>query len=796
MSSIIQDDKYISHPLLKEDQVLRREYQESIFINCLNKNCLVVIPTGLGKTIIALMLAVHRLAESKESKVIFLAPTKPLVEQHYESFLELTNLPKESLKSITGEISPDERQELWNETRVAFMTPQVLQNDIISDLYSIENVSLMIFDECHRAVGNYAYCFIAQKYQDLSKDPQVLGLTASPGSTEEKIREIKDNLFIDHIEIRTEKDPDVKPYVHKVDNEWIKVKLPEEFSEVREILTEKLKTIYKWLKKNDLLNSYDTTKVTRKDLLKLNDIINSQIAATNNDDEKFQLFHAKKLQANAIRISHMLELIETQGINALAEYIDKNEEKIKMNKANKSLKELFQSNDFKRVMNTTYKLKSEGIVHPKIEKLQEILQSQLSENEESRVLVFCHFRDSVNNIVSFFENDPLVKAHRFVGQANKGSDKGLSQKKQISLLEEFKEGTYNTLIGTSVAEEGLDIAECDLVVFYDVVPSAIRTIQRRGRTGRKKEGKVYVLMAEGTRDEGYYWAEKVREKRMKKSLKRIKNASGNSSSNQQGNLMKFIKDKDQDKKEKRKKKVSPSKSKKNINKDYEDQEDPIQKIPDADKFTIICDNRETASAVVRNLSLKGLNIKLEQLPVADYVISQRVGIERKNAQDFNDSIIDGRLFSEIKDLTTNFERPILILEGDPFLNSNINHNALYGAISSVMLNFGVNVYKTNDSDETAEFLYQLAKKEQQDKKGEIKLRFDKAPTDLSHLLEYIIAGIPGVNTLRAKNLLKASKNLQKIFNSDIGDLMKIDGIGKKIAQEIYKISRYDYDDET
>ena len=249
MSSIIQDDKYISHPLLKEDQVLRREYQESIFINCLNKNCLVVIPTGLGKTIIALMLAVHRLAESKESKVIFLAPTKPLVEQHYESFLELTNLPKESLKSITGEISPDERQVLWNETRVAFMTPQVLQNDIISDLYSIENVSLMIFDECHRAVGNYAYCFIAQKYQDLSKDPQVLGLTASPGSTEEKIREIKNNLFIDHIEIRTEKDPDVKPYVHKVDNEWIKVKLPEEFSEVREILTEKLKTIYKWLKK-------------------------------------------------------------------------------------------------------------------------------------------------------------------------------------------------------------------------------------------------------------------------------------------------------------------------------------------------------------------------------------------------------------------------------------------------------------------------------------------------------------------------------------------------------------------
>jgi Fanconi anemia group M protein len=465
--------------------------------------------------------------------------------------------------------------------------------------------------------------------------------------------------------------------------------------------------------------------------LKLNKVINSRIAATNNDDEKFQLFYAKKLQANAIRISHMLELIETQGINALAEYIDKNEEKIKMNKANKSLKELFQSSDFKRVMNTTYKLKSEGIVHPKIEKLQEILHSQFSDNEESRVLVFCHFRDSVNNIVNYFEEDPLVKAHRFVGQANKGSDKGLSQKEQIRLLEEFKEGTYNTLIGTSVAEEGLDIAECDLVIFYDVVPSAIRSIQRRGRTGRKKEGKVYVLMAEGTRDEGYYWAEKVREKRMKKSLKRMKNEDGDSDSNQQGNLMKFIKDNDQEKKEEdqdkkrnNKKKEINSKKREENNEDNENQGDQIQKIPDAENFTILCDNRETASAVVRNLSLKGLNIKLEQLPVADYVISQRVGIERKSAQDFNDSIIDGRLFSEIKDLTANFERPILILEGDPFLSSNINHNALYGAISSIMLNFGVSVYRTKDSEETAEFLYQLAKKEQQDKKGEIKLRFD------------------------------------------------------------------------
>ena len=161
-----------------------------------------------------------------------------------------------------------------------------------------------------------------------------------------------------------------------------------------------------------------------------------------------------------------------------------------------------------------------------------------------------------------------------------------------------------------------------------------------------------------------------------------------------------------------------------------------QKITNAEQFEIVCDNRETASSVVRNLSLMGINLKLEQLSVGDYVISKRVGIERKSSQDFTDSIKDGK--------------------------------------------------------ETAMFLYQLAKKEQSDSNTTLKLRFDKAPIETSRLLEYLIAGIPGINTLRAKNLLKELKTLQNIFLADIPDLTKIENIGKKIAQEIYKISRYKY----
>ena len=456
------------------------------------------------------------------SKVIFLAPTKPLVDQHYQSFLDLTVLPEETLSAITGTIPPEKRMELWKQLRIAFMTPQVLQNDLISQRYSINDVSLLIFDECHRATGDYAYCFIAQKYVDLAKNPQILALTASPGSTEEKINEIKQNLFINHTEIRTDTDKDVKPYIQDVETDWIRIKLPDEFLEIKKIIVSKLKFLLKFLKEAELLNSFDVAKVSRKDLIKLNKVLNSRISKTKEEGELSQLFLAKKYQANAIRLSHMDELIETQGIHALNDYIEKNKQKVKNNTANKSLKELFSDFEFKKLMRLVDKIYSSGLVHPKLERLRNIVHKQVRENFESRILVFCHYRDSVNNIVRFLKEDSLIKVHKFVGQQTKSSDKGLTQKQQIQLLKEFKEGIYNTLIGTSVAEEGLDIAECDMVVFYDVVPSAIRSIQRRGRTGRKKEGKVIVLIAEGTRDESYYWAEKQKEKNMKRSLKKLK----------------------------------------------------------------------------------------------------------------------------------------------------------------------------------------------------------------------------------------------------------------------------------
>ena len=202
-----------------------RLYQETILDTCIKKNTLVVLPTGMGKTAIALMLAIHRLKNFPNSKILFLSPTKPLVEQHLKTFKKFLDFPDEKLKVFTGQVNPEKRAELWHEAQIIFSTPQGLSNDIISGKIDISNVSLLIVDEAHRSTGDYDYCFIAKQYNKKANYAKILALTASPGDNLEKITEVCSNLFIEEVEIRTEEDPDVKPYVQEIDIKFVKVDL-------------------------------------------------------------------------------------------------------------------------------------------------------------------------------------------------------------------------------------------------------------------------------------------------------------------------------------------------------------------------------------------------------------------------------------------------------------------------------------------------------------------------------------------------------------------------------------------
>ncbi len=513
---------------LTEGKIESREFQINIAEKCLNKDSLVVIPTGMGKTVIAALIAAKTLEIFPlNSKIIMLAPTRPLIVQHYNKFVEYLKLPIEKQKILTGRVVPEKRSKFFEDNQILFYTPQTLRNDLVNQKYDLKRVCLIIFDEAHHATGDYAYITIAEKFKDQNPDGFVLALTASPGATKKKITQLCKNLRIpinkDNIHIRDREDEDVKKYIkpmsiYKVGAELSPL-MEAVFNGFKNCLNQRLK----YLSQTNYLNIHGDNlyeKVIRKDLIRLSQTLQTII---NGDGDKTGAFAATSINAQAMILFHMIELVEQQGLDVLLEYLDKLHTDSKKKTSSKAVQRLAidsQLNLIYKKLNEERKISSNNLVHPKFSLLVKVINDELDYNPKSRILVFVKLRDSVRIISERFESYDRIKPARFVGQAHKSKkDKGLSQKKQIEILDQFKSGKFNVLVSTNVGEEGLDIAECDLVVFYDIVTSEIRMIQRRGRTARHREGKVIILYTSNTNDETYLRIAMAKLKKMRINLK-------------------------------------------------------------------------------------------------------------------------------------------------------------------------------------------------------------------------------------------------------------------------------------
>ncbi|MFW9971685.1 MAG: helicase-related protein, partial [Candidatus Odinarchaeota archaeon] len=503
-----------------------REYQVQIAAECANKNSLVVLPTGLGKTIIAVLVARKVLARfPTNSKIIILAPTRPLINQHYHTFLKFLGVSKDKFVVLTGKVIPEDRVELFTKNQVLFYTPQTLRNDLVSRKYTLKGTTLVIFDECHHATGEYPYPMIADEFIDHNPDGIILGLTASPGASKKKINILCQNLHIplENIHIRTRTDHDVKTYIKPMNIYKIGVDLTPLMQDVYDVITMVLEERLHYLSQLNFLNEKGDKlhrKIIRKDLLRLNTELAKVLKS---DGDKTGVYSALSVNAQGLILFHMLELIEQQGLDVLLDYLNKLNKDSKKKTSSKATKILASDGCLYRIymeLKKNIETFPENLIHPKFHVLVKILLEELEKNHESRILVFIKLRNSVNNIVRKLKFISKIKPMRFVGQATKSEDdKGLSQKEQIEILDLFKDGKYNVLVSTNVGEEGLDISECDLVIFYDVVTSEIRLIQRKGRTARHREGKVVILYSKNTRDEIYLNIALTKLKKMNMTLK-------------------------------------------------------------------------------------------------------------------------------------------------------------------------------------------------------------------------------------------------------------------------------------
>ena len=722
-----------------------RLYQETILGTAARSNTLVVLPTGLGKTALAFLLAAQRLHVYPVSKILMLAPTKPLCEQHVQTFRDHLTIPPEKIVLFTGEISPDKRKELWKEAQVIISTPQGLENDVINQRILLQEVCLLIFDEAHHATGDYSYVWLAQQYEKLSTHPRILALTASPGSDLESIQEVCKNLLIEKVEVRTEKDPDVQPYLQPLKKNWVMVEFPETFQKIQKHLLESRKSKLQEVHRLGYCQNWDMMK---GEMLLLQGELQKKISEGNSEGE---LFRSVSLLAEAMKVEHALELLETQGLRPLQEYFRKLQEESVTSKV-KAVKNLFYDQNFKSALYLTEELVQQGVKHPKLLKLKELVQEEFSRDPATKIIIFTQFRDSAQDIVQELSSQG-VKNHIFVGQAKK-KGLGFSQKQQKEILDRFRQGEFSVLIATSVAEEGLDIPKVDSVIFYEPVPSAIRAIQRRGRTGRLEKGEVTLLITKGTRDEAYRWSSHHKEQRMYRNLEKIRSTFSL---------------------------VKP-------------EQIPLARfVPEQQMVTVVADHREKDNKVVKELIELGVSVRTAQLSVADYLISGKVAVELKKVPDFVDSLIDHRLLEQVRQLKQHFEKAVVVIEGEEDMYSlrKVHANALRGLLASIVLDFGVPVLYTKNSKDTAALLAVMAKREQ-DTQRDFSYH-ERKPRTLQEQQEFLVSALPGIGVVTAKNLLLYFGSVKVIVNASREELMKLEGVGEKTADRLVEMFEGKYE---
>ncbi|KAJ5309413.1 uncharacterized protein N7443_001874 [Penicillium atrosanguineum] len=502
-----------------------RDYQFNITQKGLYHNLLVALPTGLGKTFIAATVMLNWFRWTKDSQIIFVAPTKPLVSQQVTACLDIAGIPRSQTTMLTGGASPGIRAEEWQSKRVFFMTPQTLINDLKTGIADPKRIVLVVVDEAHRATGGYAYVEVVKFLRRFNKSFRVLALTATPGSTVESVQAVIDGLDISRVEIRTENSIDIRDYVHSRNIEIETFENSDEMLFCMDLLSTTLRPLVEQLRTMNAYWGRDPMGLTAFGLTKARQ---QWMASDAGRNANFGL----KGKVNAIftvlaSLAHAIDLLKFHGIVPFYRHIQHFKSNTDGQKSGKWQKQVVQDESFKKLIShlEPWSKNPEFIGHPKLEYLKSVILNHFMDRGEgkenidgnsqpgTRVMIFVHFRDSAEEVTRVLKRyEPMIRPHVFVGQSSAKGSEGMDQKTQLKIIQEFKKGTYNTIVATSIGEEGLDIGEVDLIVCYDSSASPIRMLQRMGRTGRKRAGNITLLLMKGKEEDSYVKAKDNYEK--------------------------------------------------------------------------------------------------------------------------------------------------------------------------------------------------------------------------------------------------------------------------------------------
>lgn len=521
-----------------------RDYQLNIVHSALLQNTLVCLPTGLGKTFIAAVVMYNFYRWYPSGKIVFMAPTKPLVAQQIEACYNVMGIPQEHMAEMTGTTQAINRKEIWQNRKVFFLTPQVMVNDLTRGACPAYQIKCLVIDEAHKALGNHAYCQVVRELSNYTNQFRILALSATPGSDAKAVQQVISNLLIAQIELRSEDSPDIQPYSHERQLEKFVVPLGDELVAIQKAYIQVLEAVAGRLIRNKLLSSKDIPNLTKYQIVLARDQFRKNPPTNIKGCEQGIL---EGDYALCISLFHGYELLLQMGSRSFYVFLRTIMDGSKG--AARARGELSRNHDF---MNLYQQLESmfagsrvseaNGSLlfntslgpgpqppfiysHPKLKKLEEVVLKHFkswkrSEGEgapekgpvDTRVMIFSSFRDSVQEIAEMLNQHlPVVKVMTFVGHSSTGNGvRGFTQKEQLEVMKRFRDGGYNTLVSTCVGEEGLDIGEVDLIVCFDAQKSPIRLVQRMGRTGRKRQGRIIVILTAGREERTYNQSQSIK----------------------------------------------------------------------------------------------------------------------------------------------------------------------------------------------------------------------------------------------------------------------------------------------
>ncbi len=498
----------LHHDGLRDGVIEARAYQLEAVDVALSSSTLLVLPTAAGKTAVAWMV-IAEMFQRSDGWALMIAPTAALVKQHLDDLESVFDKESTQPIAMSGAIPPSKRGGMWNKGRLVISTPQVVRNDVNKGLLDLSDCCLLVIDESHHSTGKRAEAQVADLYLGHADEPLILGMTASPGSNSEKVEEICNRLQVGRIHLRTSEDNMLSEHLANLDIEELRVRVPDKIRELAEPFILWQETI---VDRERRLGRYVIPgAVTHRGLA--NAMERANLAVRRGQSNAYGSMSRIGL---AMSLHHLINHLLCQGIAAAREFLDRKETGEDAEK--KNTRNLLRDS---RVRELRGSLREMPEIHSKVGAVRRLVRERLRRDPDSRIIIFATYRDTVTALDTALADLRDANPIQFIGQSKRASGTGLTPKQQIERIESFRSGEGNILIATSVGEEGLDIPTADLVIFYEPVPSEIRTIQRRGRTGRHRDGDVVVIIAEDTRDEGARAAAIRREENMHRAVARV-----------------------------------------------------------------------------------------------------------------------------------------------------------------------------------------------------------------------------------------------------------------------------------